>query len=347
MSTADDYWEALVNRDARLDGVFYYAVVTTGVFCRPSCHSRLPKRENVRFFDDRASAERAGFRACKRCRPQQVGPTDPRAEMVEKACRFIEGHAEEPVTLATLGRELHVSPFHLQRTFKDVTGVTPKAYADTCRIQLLKGGLQDGHSVTRALYDAGYGSSSRLYERADAHLGMTPAAYRKGGAGMTIRYSIVESAIGKLLVAATDRGVCSIQFGDSAAELRQALEGEFGSAALIEEAPGPAAQAIVQHLEGGPLKTPLPLDIQATAFQRQVWEHLQTIPYGRTESYSEVARKIGQPKATRAVARACAANPVAVAIPCHRVVRNDGGMGGYRWKVERKKALLDRERLDN
>jgi len=338
MTRADDYWEALVNRDARLDGVFYYAVITTGVFCRPSCHSRLPKRENVRFFDDPESAEKAGFRACKRCSGY------PGAEVVERACRFLASHAEEPVTLAALGRELNVSPFHLQRTFKKVTGVTPKAYADTCRMQLLKTGLQDGHSVTRALYDAGYGSSSRLYERADAHLGMTPAVYRKGGAGMTIRYSVVDSPAGKLMVAATDRGVCSIQFGDSTRELRGALETEFGAAVLIEEAPGPAARAIVEHLEGRPLQRPLPLDIQATAFQRRVWEHLQTIPYGQTESYGEVARKIGRPAASRAVARACATNPVALAIPCHRVVRNDGQLGGYRWKVDRKKALLERER---
>jgi AraC family transcriptional regulator of adaptative response/methylated-DNA-[protein]-cysteine methyltransferase len=345
MTQTDDYWEALVSRDPRLEGVFYYAVVTTGVYCRPTCKSRLPKRENVRFFDDPTTAERAGFRPCKRCRPLDPTAPDARAQMVEKACRLIQSHAGEPVTLAALGRDLHVSPFHLQRTFKEVTGVTPKAYADTCRIQLLKTGLQDGHSVTRALYDAGYGSSSRLYESADAHLGMTPAAYRKGGAGLTIRYSVVDSPAGKLLVAATERGVCSIQFGDSASELRDALAAEFGSSVLVEEAPGPAAKAIVEHLEGHPLRAPLPLDIRATAFQRRVWEHLQTIPYGQTESYGEVARQIGQPSASRAVARACATNPVAVAIPCHRVVRNDGGLGGYRWKIERKKALLDKERL--
>jgi AraC family transcriptional regulator of adaptative response/methylated-DNA-[protein]-cysteine methyltransferase len=334
----DEQWEAVTKRDARLDGQFYYGVVTTGVYCRPSCHSRLPKRENVRFFKDRQSAEQAGFRVCKRC------GANPRADLVEKACRYIQSHAEEPVTLAALGRELGVSPFHLQRTFKEVTGVTPKAYADTCRMGVLKTGLQDGHSVTRAMYDAGYGSSSRLYERADAHLGMTPAAYRKGGAGMTIRYSIVDSAAGKLLVAATERGVCSIQFGDSDAELREALVREFGAAVVIEEVPGTAARAIVEHLAGQPLSQPLPLDIQATAFQRRVWEHLQTIPYGQTESYSEVARKIGQPTASRAVARACATNPVAIAIPCHRVVRNDGELGGYRWKVERKRSLLEQER---
>jgi len=329
----DEQWEAVANRDARLDGQFYYGVVTTGVYCRPSCHSRLPKRENVRFFDNRESAERAGFRVCKRC------GANPRAELVEKACRYLQSHAEEPVTLAALGRELGVSPFHLQRTFKEVTGVTPKAYADTCRMELLKTGLQDGHSVTRAMYDAGYGSSSRLYERADAHLGMTPAAYRKGGAGMTIRYSIVDSEAGKLLVAATERGICSIQFGDSDAELRDALVGEFGAAVVIEEAPGTAARVIVEHLAGQPLSRPLPLDIQATAFQRRVWEHLQTIPYGQTESYGEVARKIGQPTASRAVARACATNPVAIAIPCHRVVRNSGELDG-------KRVLLGKERLD-
>ncbi len=337
------YWDALVSRDPRMDGVFYYAVTSTGVYCRPSCHSRLPKRENVIFFEFRDSAERAGFRACKRCKPQQIVRPDPHIEMVEKTCRFIEEHLEEPVTLTKLGKELRLSPFHLQRTFKEVTGITPKAYADACRLDLLKSGLQDGHSVTRALYDAGYGSSSRLYERTGPQLGMTPAAYRKGGQGRTIRYSIVDSPVGKLLVAATERGLCSIQFGDSDKTLREALQAEFASAVLIEEVPGPAAEALVKQLEGHPTEKRLPLDIQATAFQRRVWQHLQTIPYGRTESYSEVARKIGQPKATRAVARACAANPVALAIPCHRVVRNTGEPGGYRWNIDRKKAILDKE----
>lgn len=338
-----NYWDAVMSRDSRMDGIFYYAVLSTGVYCRPSCHSRMPKRENVLFFKQRDRAEHSGFRACKRCKPERVVAPDPRMELVERVCRFIEARLEEPVTLGDLGKELGLSPFHLQRTFKQVTGISPKAYADACRIRHLKSGLQDGHSVTHALYDAGYGSASRLYERTAAHLGMTPVAYRKGGAGMAIRYSISDSPVGRLLVAATDKGVCSVEFGDSDEPLREKLRGEFQAAALIEEAPSKYTEAIVEQLRGRPLPKKLPLDIQMTAFQRLVWEHLQAIPFGKTESYSQVAEAIGRPKAARAVARACASNPVAIAIPCHRVVRNDGEPGGYRWGLERKAAILESE----
>jgi AraC family transcriptional regulator of adaptative response/methylated-DNA-[protein]-cysteine methyltransferase len=326
-----------------MDGIFYYAVLSTGVYCRPSCHSRLPKRENVRFFQQRDEAERSGFRACKRCRPDQLKRPDPRVELVEKVCRCVEAHLDEPVTLMALSSELGMSPFHLQRTFKEVTGISPKAYADACRMRDLKTGLRQGREVTRALYDAGYGSSSRLYEKSAAQLGMTPGAYQKKGMSRVIRFSIADSHPGKLLVASTTEGICSIQFGDSEDELREALRKEFSAAALIEEKSLPDLAALVSQLEGHPLHKKLPLDIQATTFQRRVWEHLQSIPYGRTESYSQVARAIGEPKATRAVARACASNPVAVAIPCHRVLRNDGGLGGYKWGIQRKQALLDAE----
>ena len=339
-----NYWDALVNRDGRMDGIFYYAVLSTGVYCRPSCHSRLPNRENVVFFQQRDRAEQAGFRACKRCSPQNVLRADPRVELVEKVCRFVEGHPHEPATLSALSKEFGLSPFHLQRSFKDLIGISPRAYADACRLQRLKTGLQEGHSVTRAQNDAGYGSSSRLYERTATQLGMTPAAYRKGGAGSLIRYSVVDSPFGKLLVAATEKGICSIQLGDSEDRLCEVLRHEFPSAAAIEETPSPTTATLIAGLvEGHPLRKRLPLDIKSTAFQRVVWEHLQSIPAGRTESYSDVAKAIGRPTAARAVARACASNSVALAIPCHRVVRNDGDPGGYRWGVERKKAILAAE----
>ncbi|MGI8746277.1 MAG: bifunctional DNA-binding transcriptional regulator/O6-methylguanine-DNA methyltransferase Ada [Bryobacteraceae bacterium] len=338
------YWDAVLNRDARMNGVFYYAVLSTGVYCRPTCHSRRPRRENVVFFEKRELAERAGFRACLRCRPEAILGADPKVELIEKVCRFLESHLDENVTLAALGRELSLSPFHLQRTFKEAMGITPKAYADACRLKLLKSGLQQGQPVTRAMYDAGYGASSRLYERTGGQFGMTPGAYRKGGEGMQIRYSIAPSAFGKLLVAATDRGICSVQFGDSEDDLATGLRQEFSAAQIHAEAAGEWASELLRRLAGHPLAKDLPVDIRATAFQRRVWEHLQSIPYGQTQSYAEVAQAIGHAKATRAVARACAANPIAVAIPCHRVIRSDGGLGGYRWGIKRKKALLENER---
>lgn len=338
-----NYWDAIQSRDARMDGIFYYGVLTTGIYCRPSCHSRQPLRENVVFFAKREAAERGGYRACLRCRPHLVSAPHPNVEVVQKVCRFIEARLDENVRLTSLGKELNLSPFHLQRTFKKLIGITPKAYADACRLKLLKRGLQEGQRVTRAMYDAGYGSSSRLYERTDPQLGMTPGAYRNGGARIQIRYSIADSSVGKLLVATTERGICSVRLGHSAQQLESDLRHEFPAADLSEEAPGDAITTLLKHLAGTPLDKKLPLDIRATAFQRRVWEHLQSIPYGETESYSEVARAVGNPKATRAVARACASNPVALAIPCHRVIRGDGGLGGYRWGIGRKQALLKTE----
>jgi AraC family transcriptional regulator of adaptative response/methylated-DNA-[protein]-cysteine methyltransferase len=336
-----NYWDAVAARDRSMDGVFYYAVLSTGIYCRPSCPSKRPRRENVVFFRARAAAEHAGFRACKRCKPEAAGVADPNAQLVERVCRYIETHPDEPVTLEALSRALGISPFHLQRTFKARTGISPRAYADSRRLDSLKAGLREGHSVTRSLYDAGYGSSSRLYERASSQLGMTPSRYRQQGAGETIHYAIAATRIGRMLLAATDRGVCSIQFGDSDAKLERELGVEFPKAEIIRSdrklgAQVNALRAIIQ----GENKTPLPLDIQATAFQRRVWEELQAIPRGATKSYSKIAADIGHPKAARAVARACATNPVAVAIPCHRVVREDGAMGGYRWGVDRKQKLL-------
>ena len=343
MTTPDtgNYWNAVTARDRALDGVFYYAVSSTGIYCRPSCPSKRPRRENVVFFQAREAAERAGFRPCKRCKPDSAAGRDPNAQLIENVCRYIDSHPDEPVTLEILGRVLGISPFYLQRTFKALTGITPRAYADSRRLNSLKAGLREGHSVTRSLYDAGYGSSSRLYERASSQLGMTPLRYRKQGSGVKIQYTIALTPIGKMLLASTAQGVCSIHFGDSATTLERELRTEFPQAEIVRSDSKlreqvKALRAIIQ----GEAAAALPLDIQATAFQRRVWQELQAIPRGETKSYSKVAADIGRPKAARAVARACATNPVAIAIPCHRVVREDGSMGGYRWGLARKKKLL-------
>ena len=339
------YWDAVAGRDQAMNGVFLYAVLTTGIYCRPGCPSKRPKRENVVYFRDRESAERAGFRPCKRCKPDVAAGQEGNWDVVEKVCRYIDAHPGELVKLDALSRALAISPFHLQRTFKTLTGITPRAYADSRRLLALKVGLQQGHSVTRSMYDAGYGSSSRLYERAASQLGMTPSRYRKQGAGVQIRYAIGPTPIGQVLIAATAQGVCSIQFGDSDAKLESALRAEFPKAELNRGDRELAGHIrAIRDLIRGQGSERLPLDIRATAFQRLVWEQLQTIPRGATKSYSEVARAIGHPRAARAVARACATNPVAVAIPCHRVVREDGDMGGYRWGAARKQKLLELER---
>jgi AraC family transcriptional regulator, regulatory protein of adaptative response / methylated-DNA-[protein]-cysteine methyltransferase len=341
----DSRWNAVVSRDAKRDGEFVFAVSSTGVYCRPSCAARRPRRENVEFFSRPEQAEQAGYRACLRCRPKAVrGNTE--ADGVKAMCRFIEQHLDEPLTLERLAKEFHQSPFHLQRRFKAVLGITPRAYADSCRLKMLKRNLQAGDSVTRAMYDAGYGSSSRLYERTSSQLGMTPDKYRRGAIAATIRYMCADSPLGRMLVAATERGVCSIQFARTDGELLEGLKREFPFAARKEDKGGLRVwvDALLRHMRGKDLDSSLPLDIRATAFQRQVWAYLQSIPFGDTKSYSQVAKGIGRPTAVRAVARACATNPVAFAIPCHRVVREDGSMGGYRWGMERKKALLAMER---
>jgi AraC family transcriptional regulator of adaptative response/methylated-DNA-[protein]-cysteine methyltransferase len=337
-------WEAVAARDRAMDGVFFYAVLSTGIYCRPSCPSKRPRRENVVFFRVREAAEQAGFRACKRCKPDAIHQVDPNAQLVEKVCRYIDTRPDDPVTLEALGRALGISPFHLQRTFKALTGITPRAYADSRRLNSLKAGLRAGHSVTRSLYDAGYGSSSRLYERGSSQLGMTPSRYRKQGAGVTIAYTIATTTIGQMLLASTAQGICSIQFGESTVKLEDGLRAEYPKAEFIRK-DGQLADQVktLRELIQGVSTALLPLDIQATAFQRRVWRQLQAIPWGATKSYSKIAADIGHPKAARAVARACATNPVAVAIPCHRVVREDGEMGGYRWGIERKKKLLSLE----
>jgi AraC family transcriptional regulator, regulatory protein of adaptative response / methylated-DNA-[protein]-cysteine methyltransferase len=338
------YWQAVLARDASRDGSFVFAVSSTGVYCRPSCPSRRPRRENVMFFRQPDEAERAGYRACLRCRPRAAGGNG-QMQMVKSVCRYIEQHLDEAITLARLGSEFHQSPFHLQRTFKSVLGITPRAYADSCRMNELKRNLRAGHSVTRAMYDAGYSSSSRLYERTASQLGMTPDKYRRGAIAAPVRYTCADSPLGRMLIAATDKGICAIQFADSDEELEQGLRHEFPFAnrKRDDSALETWKQDLLRQMRGHKLNSALPLDIQATAFQRRVWSYLQRIPFGATRSYGQVAKAIGQPTASRAVARACATNPVAVAIPCHRVVRETGEMGGYRWGMERKKTLLEME----
>jgi AraC family transcriptional regulator of adaptative response/methylated-DNA-[protein]-cysteine methyltransferase len=342
----EQLWNAVVSRNAGFDGQFVFAVSSTRIYCRPSCPSRRPRRENVSFFQLPEAAEGAGFRACRRCHPRQARALDPAVEMAQRVCRLIEENQNEPVTLARLSEQIGVSSFHLQRTFKSVMGVSPGQYAEGCRINKFKHSVREGEAITNAIYDAGYGSSSRLYESAGSQLGMTPATYGKGGRGAVINYAIVECSLGRLLVAATSKGVCSVKLGDSDEELRTDLMNEFPAAEIRhDEKPlGTWLQAVVDYLRQKSPHIDLPLDIQASAFQRQVWAQLRAIPYGETYSYSDIAKALGQEKAVRAVARACATNPVALVVPCHRVIREDKTLGGYRWGLERKKRLLEDEK---
>jgi AraC family transcriptional regulator, regulatory protein of adaptative response / methylated-DNA-[protein]-cysteine methyltransferase len=338
-------WRAVLGRDARFDGAFVYAVRSTGVYCRPSCPSRRPRRASVVFFDLPRAAEGAGFRSCRRCRPADVARPDPRALRVERVCRYIDQHLEGALPLARLAREAGLSAYHFQRTFKQLMGISPRQYAEARRLASFKTQVRKGETVTSALYGAGYGSGSRLYERAARQLGMTPAAYRKGGRGMRLRYTVGRSPLGCLLVAATSRGIAAVSLGDSEATLEATLRAEYPAAEIErdDQALAPRVRDVVRRLAGGrgPM---LPLDINATAFQWRVWQELLRIPAGSTRTYGEVARALGQPKAARAVARACATNPVALVIPCHRVVAGDGGLGGYRWGAGRKRQLLEREK---
>jgi len=340
--TDDQKWHAVVLRDRRGDGLFFYAVRTTGVFCRPSCFSRVPRRPNVQFFHTCDEAERAGFRACKKCTPRAARGRVP--EAVAQACRMIE-EAEQPPPLNELAGAAGLSPFYFHRLFKNVVGVTPKAYAAARRVQRFQDGLASGRSVTTAMYDAGFGSSSRCYESAAAHLGMTPSQYKNGGSGHLIRFAVAECYLGWVLVAATERGICVIEFGDTDAALLDELKARFPNAELRSDDADfrTWVRKVLAYIEAPVGGLDLPLDIQGTAFQRRVWQALQSIPAGTTATYAEIAEQIGQPSAQRAVAQACGANPVAVAIPCHRVLRTGGEVGGYRWGVKRKHAILERE----
>lgn len=343
-------WQAVCSRDAACDGLFCYGVTSTGIYCRPSCASRQPLRRNVRFFATPAAAEAAGFRACKRCQPQRPSVDAQRVERVTALCRYIETHAQDTLDLAVLARQVHRSPFHLQREFKAVMGLSPKQYLDACRLRALRAGLREGQAISTAIHGAGFGSNSRVYERSAGNIGMSPQQYRAGGAGIEISYLSAATSLGLMMLGATDRGLCFVQFGDDEDALLAMLREEFPAAQLqpAAEVQGESFQAwmhaLETHLADARTAPQLPLDIRGTAFQMKVWRYLQQIPAGSVQSYSEVAAAIDAPRAVRAVASACARNRIALLIPCHRVIRGDGSLGGYKWGLARKRALLDAER---
>ena len=340
----DWQWRAVEAKNPEFDGAFYFAVRTTGVFCRPSCPSRTPKRQNVSFFITPTEAETAGFRACMRCKPKQELAPGLAAILISRAFQILKANVDDIPTVDELARRLRVSTGHLQKTFKAILGLSPKEVTDMMRIENFKRSVRES-DVTTSLYDSGFGSSRSLYEKAGETLGMTPATYKKGGKGIAIGYTIADSRLGKLLVAATPRGICAVSFGDDEESLRRELEQEFFAAEIARDDTrlNDAVKAILKSLDGEKAILTLPLDLHATAFQMRVWSELRKIPYGETRTYAQVADAVGNPKAVRAVARACATNPVALVNPCHRVIGSDGRLAGYRWGIERKKALLDKE----
>lgn len=342
----DEAWTAVVTRDRRFDGEFVYAVTSTGIFCRPSCPSRKPLRKNVLFFGTPGAATKAGFRACLRCRPERDGATA--TERAVRAARaYVDAHINETVTLERLSAEAGLSPYHLQRSFKRIVGLSPKDYQTARRLEVFKHEVGRDKSVLEAAFEAGFASSSSLYEKSEAALGMTPGTYRQGGKDMAIRYATLPSAFGRILIAATPRGVCAVSLGDDDAELVSELHDEFPQAAIIERDDAVIrdwAKPVVRYLDGGREQPILTLDLRGTDFQRSVWTALQRIPIGETRTYGELAEMLGRPGAARAVARACAGNRIAVLVPCHRIIRNDGSISGYRWGVERKQRLLEHEK---
>lgn len=340
----DEYWQAVVERNHQYNDVFVYAVRSTKIYCRPSCAARRPRRENVRFFSQCAAAEKCGFRPCLRCAPNQIAP-DAQVALIQQVCEAISAQPDNPPQLAELANQFHTSQYHLQRTFKRIVGVTPRQYADAQRLGRLKTQLMNGDSVADALYAAGYGASSSLYEQAAAQLGMTPTTYQRGGKGMDVTYTVVLCSLGYLLVATTDKGVCAVKLGNTVDNLEKVLYREFKQARIVcnDSIHQEWVQAILDFIAGKEPHLDLPLDVRGTAFQRQVWEALQQIPYGETRTYTEIAREIGQPHAVRAVGNACGANPCALIVPCHRVLRSDRTLGGYRWGSERKQKLLNQE----
>jgi AraC family transcriptional regulator, regulatory protein of adaptative response / methylated-DNA-[protein]-cysteine methyltransferase len=340
---ADHLWNAVLARDGTAN--FLYGVRSTGVYCKPSCPSRRPRRDSVSFFSSPEVAEIAGYRECRRCRPRQGKSAPAGLAQVRTACAFIAEHADRSITLAELARQVRTSPFHFQRMFSRIVGISPRAYQDALRARRFRDELRSGTAVSAAVYDAGYGSISRVYEHSPTGRGMTPAKHQRGGRGETITYGLVDSVLGRLLIGATPKGICSVMLGDTDGRLEGELRAEYPNATLTrdESAFTDWARGIIAHLEGRRPHLDLPLDVQGTAFQWKVWRYLQSIPYGETRSYSDVARAIGAPSSVRAVARACATNKACLVIPCHRVVGKDGALTGYRWGVERKKALLERE----
>jgi AraC family transcriptional regulator of adaptative response/methylated-DNA-[protein]-cysteine methyltransferase len=347
MTTNESYWSAVASHDTDADGQFVYAVRTTGVYCRPSCKGRLPLRKNVEFYPVPAAAEAAGYRPCKRCRPRGVSIADERLSLVQQVCDLINTHLDEPqsITLDALGTAFHLDPSHLQKTFKAVLGVSPREYAEARRMQKLRDTLRTSGNVTDAIYDAGFRSTSRVYERTNEQLGMTPTQYRARGAGVAIRYTLAACDLGMMLVATTERGICAVSLHNDMQAGEAALVTEFPNATLAkDENLLPFVSDILGHIEQGKPLPDVRFDIQATAFQWRVWDALRQIPRGETRTYAQIADAIGQPRAVRAVASACANNQAALLIPCHRVVGSDGKLRGYRWGVERKEQLLAREK---
>lgn len=350
---ADPRYAQVRARDKSADGHFVYAVGTTRVFCRPSCPARLAKPENMAFYATPEDARAAGFKPCKRCKPNGPGEGSNSTERMRAVAQSIAAHADQPLTLDQLSAAHGISPFHLQRTFKAVMGVSPKEYHAARRLEVFKAGLRDGGSVLNAAFNAGYGSTSRVYEQVDGGLGMTPSAYRTGGAGERIVYAVGDTTLGPLMMGATERGVCFVQFGEDAEGLLGQLAAEFPQALLSpadvhgNEALSDWMRALDAHLSRGAPRPELPLDLRGTAFQIRVWRFLLSVRSGQVVSYAEVARGIGAPRAIRAAASACGANRIGILVPCHRALRSDGGLGGYRWGLERKRALLDGERRQN
>ncbi|MCP4327547.1 MAG: bifunctional DNA-binding transcriptional regulator/O6-methylguanine-DNA methyltransferase Ada [Alphaproteobacteria bacterium] len=338
-------WQAVRDNDARLDGQFIVAVKTTGIYCRPSCRARLPKRENVAFYPNVESARKAGFRACRRCHPDDSAG-DPQVALVRKVVAILDQADAEIPTLAALAAEVGASPSHLQRVFSRIMGLSPRAYAESRRHGRFRQKLKAGDDIAGALYESGYGSSSRVYENAVSRFGMTPATYKKGGLGANLRFAVADCALGRIIVAATETGIAFVGFGDDDAALERELRAEFPAAEIDRDdrALGVWVQTLVGHLAGGTREIDLPLDVCATAFQWRVWQALRSIPYGELRTYKEIAAIIGAPTASRAVGRACATNPVSIVIPCHRALGSDGRLHGYRWGLERKQQLLTEER---
>jgi AraC family transcriptional regulator of adaptative response/methylated-DNA-[protein]-cysteine methyltransferase len=338
---ADHFWQAIEQRDSACDGAFVFGVRSTRIYCRPSCPARRPLRRNTLFFRTNEEAESFGYRPCRRCRPQEQ---DEATGLIRRATAILRESEEEPVGISSLAAQLKTSAAKLRRAFHRITGLSPREFSQALRLERLKKLLREGANITEALYECGYGSSSRLYEKTNSQLGMTPASYRKGGAGMRIGYTLVNTTLGKVLVAATERGVSAVYLGESERTLVESLRDEYPRAELFRAAGEEGwLREIVRRVEGAPPSLDLPLDVQATVFQRRVWQELQKIPRGTTRTYTQVARALGKPRSVRAVARACSTNPVSIVVPCHRVVRMDGSLAGYRWGMARKQKLLERE----
>jgi AraC family transcriptional regulator of adaptative response/methylated-DNA-[protein]-cysteine methyltransferase len=345
--TAERFWQATLARDRRADGTFFFAVRSTHIYCRPSCPARRPLRENALFFQTPADAEQQGFRACRRCRPKD---RDEAIALVRQAAKLLSNSAEDAFRWEAVAGKMNIAPAKLRRAFRHTTGLTPREFAEAFRMARFRKLIREGSEITDALYECGYGSPSRIYEKTNRHLGMTPASYKKGAPGMQIGYSIARTTLGNVLVAATERGISAVYLGENEKTLVSELRREYPRAEIKQSAPANQRwiQEIVNRVEGTAPSLDLPLDVHATAFQRRVWQELQKIPRGTTQSYTQVARRLGKPKSVRAVARACATNPVSIVVPCHRVVRADGQLAGYRWGLHRKEKLLEREgaRLD-